>query len=61
MPTLLSDFKSEAELLSHLKAGYEKTVAERDSSLLTEAQHLLSAVRMFQGPNPDLGVRQTRG
>ncbi|CAB1331720.1 unnamed protein product, partial [Coregonus sp. 'balchen'] len=50
-------FKSEAELLSHLKAGYEKTVAERDSSLLTEAQHLLSAVKMFLRPNPDLGVQ----
>ncbi|XP_038855069.1 treslin [Salvelinus namaycush] len=49
-------FKSEAELLSHLKAGYEKTVAERDSSLLTEAQHLLSAIKMFLRPNPDLGV-----
>ncbi|XP_031688892.1 treslin isoform X2 [Oncorhynchus kisutch] len=46
-------FKSEAELVSHLKAGYEKTVAERDSSLLTEAQHLLSAVKMFLRPNPD--------
>ncbi|XP_029607583.1 treslin-like isoform X3 [Salmo trutta] len=50
-------FESEAELLSHLKAGYEKTVSERDSSLLTEAQHHLSAVKMFLGPNPDLGVQ----
>uniref|UniRef100_A0A087XAD4 Uncharacterized protein n=1 Tax=Poecilia formosa TaxID=48698 RepID=A0A087XAD4_POEFO len=40
-------FSSEKELLRHLKAGYNKTVAERDSSLLTTAQQLLNAVKTF--------------
>ncbi|XP_008408979.1 treslin isoform X2 [Poecilia reticulata] len=40
-------FSSEKELLSHLKAGYDKTVAERDSSLLTSAQQLLNAIKTF--------------
>uniref|UniRef100_A0A3P8SWB1 Treslin N-terminal domain-containing protein n=1 Tax=Amphiprion percula TaxID=161767 RepID=A0A3P8SWB1_AMPPE len=37
-----SSFTSDAELLSHLKSSYEKTVAERDSSLLTSVQHVLA-------------------
>ncbi|XP_043981212.1 treslin isoform X2 [Gambusia affinis] len=40
-------FSSEKELLCHLKAGYDKTVAERDSSLLISAQQLLNAVKTF--------------
>uniref|UniRef100_A0A8C2WE73 Treslin N-terminal domain-containing protein n=1 Tax=Cyclopterus lumpus TaxID=8103 RepID=A0A8C2WE73_CYCLU len=38
---------SEAELLSHLKCSYEKTVAERDLSLLTGVHQLLFAVKTF--------------
>ncbi|XP_040895306.1 treslin isoform X2 [Toxotes jaculatrix] len=40
-------FTTEAELLSHLKSSYEKTLAERDSSILTGVQQLLSAVKAF--------------
>ncbi|XP_027895957.1 treslin isoform X1 [Xiphophorus couchianus] len=40
-------FSSEKELLCHLKACYDKTVAETDSSLLTSAQQLLNAVKTF--------------
>ncbi|XP_071348126.1 treslin isoform X2 [Trachinotus anak] len=40
-------FTSEAELLSHLKSSYEKTVAERDSSVLAGVKQLLSAVKTF--------------
>ncbi|XP_028971149.2 treslin isoform X2 [Esox lucius] len=47
-------FKSEAELLSHLNACYEKAVVEKDFSLLTGAQHLLSVVKTFLTPNTDL-------
>ncbi|KAL0967940.1 hypothetical protein UPYG_G00260130 [Umbra pygmaea] len=50
-------FTSEEELLSHLKACYEKTVEEKDSSVLTEAQRLLSAVKSFLSPSPDLEVQ----
>ncbi|XP_030281197.1 treslin [Sparus aurata] len=41
------NFTSEAELLSYLKSTYDKTVVERDSSLITGVQHLLSAVKNF--------------
>ncbi|KAM7397103.1 hypothetical protein PAMP_020100 [Pampus punctatissimus] len=50
-------FTSEAELLSHLKASYEKTVAERDSSLLTCVQQLLSAVKTFLVTESELEVK----
>nr|XP_046249890.1 treslin [Scatophagus argus] len=40
-------FTSEAELLSHLKSSYDKTMAERDSFLLTGVQQLFSAVKTF--------------
>ncbi|XP_044212796.1 treslin [Thunnus albacares] len=50
-------FTSEAELLSHLKSSYEKTVAERDSSLLTDVQQLLSAVKTFLVAESDLEVK----
>ncbi|KAM4619161.1 treslin [Polymixia lowei] len=41
------NFKSEAELLAHLKSSYKQMVEERDSSLLTGAQQLLLAVKTF--------------
>ncbi|XP_013888143.1 treslin isoform X2 [Austrofundulus limnaeus] len=40
-------FSSEEELLSHLKASYDKNVAERDQSLLTSVQQLLAEVKTF--------------
>ncbi|KAM4734842.1 treslin isoform 2-T2 [Anableps anableps] len=40
-------FSSEKELLCHLKASYDKAVAERDSSLFTSVQQLLNAVKTF--------------
>ena len=52
-------FTSEAELLSHLKSSYEKTVAERDSSLLTSVQQLLSVVKAFLVAESDLEVKHT--
>ncbi|AWP08000.1 putative treslin [Scophthalmus maximus] len=42
-------FTSEEDLLSHLKSSYEKTLALRDSSILTVVQQLLSAVKTFLG------------
>uniref|UniRef100_A0A3B3WKY8 Treslin N-terminal domain-containing protein n=1 Tax=Poecilia mexicana TaxID=48701 RepID=A0A3B3WKY8_9TELE len=51
-------FSSEKELLRHLKAGYNKTVAERDSSLLTSAQQLLNAVKTFLTAESDWQVTQ---
>ncbi|XP_074532961.1 treslin isoform X2 [Halichoeres trimaculatus] len=53
-------FASEAELLSHLKSSYEKTVAERDSSLLTSVQQLLSAVKSFLVAESDLKVKTSQ-
>ncbi|KAF3706215.1 Treslin TopBP1-interacting checkpoint and replication regulator [Channa argus] len=53
-------FASEAELLSHLKSSYEKTVAERDSSLLTGAQQLISAVKTFLLAKSDLEVKTSQ-
>ncbi|CAK6954482.1 treslin [Scomber scombrus] len=50
-------FTSEAELLSHLKSSYEKTVAERDLSLITGSQQLLSAVKTFIIAESDLEVK----
>ncbi|XP_017288318.1 treslin [Kryptolebias marmoratus] len=40
-------FSSEEELLSHLTAIYDKNVAERDQSLLTSVQQLLTDVKTF--------------
>lgn len=54
---LCPGFTSEAELLSHLKSSYEKTVAERDSSLVTGVQQLVSAVKTFLVAESDLEVR----
>ncbi|KAM9854822.1 treslin [Aulostomus maculatus] len=53
-------FTCEAELLSHLKSSYEKTVAERDLSLLTGVQQLLSAIKTFLVAEPDLEVKTSQ-
>ncbi|KAI3371069.1 hypothetical protein L3Q82_023703, partial [Scortum barcoo] len=50
-------FTTEAELLSHLKSNYEKTTAERDSSLLTGVQQLLFAVKTFLVAESDVEVK----
>ncbi|XP_044048596.1 treslin isoform X2 [Siniperca chuatsi] len=50
-------FTSEEEMLSHLKSGYEKTMVERDSSLLTGVQQLLSAVKTFLVAESDVEVK----
>ncbi|XP_018541184.2 LOW QUALITY PROTEIN: treslin [Lates calcarifer] len=50
-------FTSEAELLSHLKSSYEKTLVDRDSSLLTGVQQLLTAVKTFLTAESDLEVK----
>ncbi|KAM6972945.1 treslin [Aplochiton taeniatus] len=51
------DFKSEAELVSHLNTIYDKTVAERHTAVLAEAQQLFLAVKTFLIPSTDLGVQ----
>ncbi|XP_060892071.1 treslin [Labrus mixtus] len=53
-------FTSEAELLSHLKSSYERTVAERDMSLLTGVQQLLFAVKTFLGVDSDLMIKTSQ-
>ncbi|XP_041073795.1 treslin-like [Polyodon spathula] len=40
-------FKSEEELLSHLKESYQKAVTERDSSLVTQVQSFLILIKTF--------------
>ncbi|XP_058502073.1 treslin isoform X1 [Solea solea] len=40
-------FTCEKELLSHLKSIYDKTLAERDASILTAVKQILSAVKTF--------------
>uniref|UniRef100_A0A8C7XEL2 Treslin n=1 Tax=Oryzias sinensis TaxID=183150 RepID=A0A8C7XEL2_9TELE len=40
-------FTDEAELLTHLKTSYDRTVAEKDSSLLKVVQQLVTAVKGF--------------
>lgn len=51
-------FVSEEELLSYLKSTYEKTVVERDSSVLTAVQECLSVVKTFFTAESQLEVRQ---
>ncbi|XP_056138313.1 treslin [Lampris incognitus] len=51
------NFGSEAELLAHLKSTYDKVLAERDSSLLTGVQQLLSAIKIFLVAQTDLGIK----
>lgn len=43
--------------MSHLKSSYEKTLVDRDSSLLTGVQQLLTAVKTFLTAESDLEVR----
>ncbi|XP_039989565.1 treslin [Xiphias gladius] len=50
-------FTSEAELLSHLKSSYEKTLADRHTSLLPCVHQLLSAVKTFLVAELDLEVK----
>ncbi|XP_042352792.1 treslin [Plectropomus leopardus] len=50
-------FTSEAELLSHLKSRYERTLEERDSPLLTGVQQLLFAVKTFLMTESDLEAK----
>ncbi|XP_047453301.1 treslin isoform X2 [Mugil cephalus] len=50
-------FTSEAELLSHLKSSYEKALAERDLTVLTGVQQLLSAVKTFFSAESDPEVK----
>ncbi|XP_061780817.1 treslin isoform X2 [Nerophis lumbriciformis] len=50
-------FTSEAELLSHLKSTYEKTMAEQDFSLPAGVQQLLTAVKMFLMEGSELQVK----
>lgn len=57
MLSLFQGFTSEAELLSHLKSSYEKALAERDSTVLTGVQQLLSAVKTFFAAESNLEVR----
>nr|XP_040018278.1 treslin isoform X1 [Gasterosteus aculeatus aculeatus] len=52
-------FASEAELLSHLKCCYEKTAAERDSSLLAGVRQLMFAVKTFLGTESDLQIKSS--
>nr|XP_019934839.1 PREDICTED: treslin [Paralichthys olivaceus] len=42
-------FTNEEELLSHLKSNYDKTLTDRDLSILTAVQQLLFAVKTFLG------------
>ncbi|XP_029909145.1 treslin [Myripristis murdjan] len=51
------NFRSEAELLAHLKSSYEKIMAERDSSLIAGIQQLLSSVKTCLTTTPDLGLK----
>ncbi|XP_029379744.1 treslin isoform X2 [Echeneis naucrates] len=50
-------FTSEGELLSHLKSSYEKTLAERDSSVLIGVEQLLLAVKSFLVAESDVEVK----
>uniref|UniRef100_A0A3Q3NCT1 TopBP1-interacting, checkpoint, and replication regulator n=1 Tax=Mastacembelus armatus TaxID=205130 RepID=A0A3Q3NCT1_9TELE len=50
-------FMSEAQLLTHLKSSYEKTVAEKDSSLVSGVQQLLTAVKTFLVAESDLELK----
>ncbi|XP_061139291.1 treslin isoform X2 [Syngnathus typhle] len=53
----LSAFSSEAELLCHMRSFYEKSIAERDSSLHAGAQQLLAAVKTFLAAESEQQVK----
>ncbi|XP_005460037.1 treslin isoform X1 [Oreochromis niloticus] len=46
-------FKSESELLSHLKSSYEKFMAEREESVFMGVQQLVSSVKAFLAAESD--------
>uniref|UniRef100_W5ND50 TOPBP1 interacting checkpoint and replication regulator n=1 Tax=Lepisosteus oculatus TaxID=7918 RepID=W5ND50_LEPOC len=46
----LLDFKTEEELLCHLKETYQKAVSEEGSSLVTQVQNLLTLIKSFLKP-----------
>ncbi|XP_061100292.1 treslin [Conger conger] len=48
-----AQFKSEAELLSHVTLAYQKAVAERDCSLVTQVLNFLTHVKDFLKPTQD--------
>ncbi|CAB1446695.1 unnamed protein product [Pleuronectes platessa] len=50
-------FTSEEELLSHLKSSYDKTLADRDLSIVTAVQQLLFAVKIFLGAESNLETK----
>ncbi|KAJ8412970.1 hypothetical protein AAFF_G00105520, partial [Aldrovandia affinis] len=52
-----ADFKSEEELLSHVRLTYQKVVAEKDSSLVTQVQNSLALVKNFLKPTQDVEAR----
>ena len=54
---LCPGFSSEAELLSHLKSSYDKTVWDGDAPPLAAAQQLLAAVKTFFKAEADVPVR----
>ncbi|XP_036400192.1 treslin [Megalops cyprinoides] len=49
-----TNFKSEEELLSHVRSTYQKAVAERETALVTEVQNFLTLVKNFLKPAKDL-------
>ncbi|XP_041853547.1 treslin [Melanotaenia boesemani] len=51
------NFPTEAELLAYLKTCYNQTLTERDSSLITGVQQLLTAVKTFLVAESDLEVK----
>ncbi|XP_068595792.1 treslin [Brachionichthys hirsutus] len=54
------NFSSEAELLTHLKSGYEETLSKRGLSLVSDVQQLLSAVKTFLMAESDLEVKASQ-
>ncbi|XP_028305861.1 treslin isoform X2 [Gouania willdenowi] len=56
-PQSTFSFSTEAELLSHLRSSYEKSVAERDSSLNNGVQQLLLAIKAFFSAESDWEVK----
>ncbi|KAJ8340278.1 hypothetical protein SKAU_G00349110 [Synaphobranchus kaupii] len=48
-----AQFKSEEELLSHVALAYQKAVAERDRSLVTQVQNFLTLLINFLKPTQD--------
>lgn len=51
-------FSSEAELLTHLRSGYDSTLSGSQWGVLAAAQHLLTAVKTFFSAESDALVRR---